>query len=1227
MDTKRYVTKPLLFLAAFILAAGKLFAAPANDNFANAQLVNVPSGGITVAGSNLDATRETDEPNNHGDGSSVWYRIDPVAAVSGIRVTSVGAGFPPEMAVYRGTIAAGLTALQLVDTGTQDDGGRNFAQVDFAIPAGSTDSFFLAVGSSFSSGAVLLTVTTFIPPTNDAFANAQLVAVPSGGVTVAGNSLGATREPNEPSDHGDKSIWYRIDPSAAGQGIRITCTESGFSPRIAVYRESFAAGLSALQSVDTGGFSSAPAVDFVIPSGSTDAYFLAVGSSFDSGAVNLNFTTFTPSTNDDFANAQLVSVPSGGVTVPGSNLGTTRETNEPDSHGDSKSVWYRIDASAVGKGIRITTAGSGYSPFLAVYRGSIAAGLPALQLVDGGRNVFDSAGEQVDFVIPAGSTETFFLAAGCSSLGVGGAFQLNFTTFTIPANDAFASAQLVTVPSGGFTIASSNLGATRQTGEPTGHGSKKGRDIFESSGSYEQVDFVVPTGSTETYFLAVGGSSFGNNSGALQLNFSTFTLPANDAFASAQLVTVPTGGVTIASSNLGATRQTGEPAGHGDARSIWYRITPPTAGNGIRVNSAGSAFTPNMAVYRGSIASGFSTLQTVEEGTNASDSTGSYRQVDFVIPAGSTETYFLAVGSTSFGSSGALQLNFSTFAIPANDAFTSAQLVGLSSAGVTVPASNLGATRQPGEPTGHGSGKSVWFRIISPAAGTRIRVEADGDSFFPNLAVYRGTLAGGFAGLQVVDQFSNPSEFVVPSTSGGDYLVAVGSDTFEAAGFFNFTARIVIPPVPPANDNLSNAQVLNVAPFGNTTVLGSNVGATTEASEDSSGSVWYRINSPLPGTRFFVDAAGSTEVKVYTGNPAAGFSALTLVPGPYDCGSGFDIPDGPPQDYFIRAAGFSQGTIQLDIEAVPNPALMITGVIDGALSGGLPKAVELYALRDIPDLGLYAIGVADNGGGTDGPEFQLSGTLKKGEFLHVSAESIGFTSFFGFPPDLVASALTFNGDDAIELFYNPDVAIAGDEIVIDSLGIPAEDGTGEAWEYTDSWAYRIEGSAPNLGTFSLSDWDFLGPGGLIGRATNTAAGGSSFPTARFVSRDLVFPAVSAQPFERFDGDDDPFDLDHKTITFVPVNAAETDPGKWAYRYTVSDAPVPWLDLPGLDPNARFEIGGFDHPVSFPFYGELRSLLTIENPASDIEPSQTRQVSHMREASVGKIKLPEFVQEV
>ena len=42
-----------------------------------------------------------------------------------------------------------------------------------------------------------------------------------------------------------------------------------------------------------------------------------------------------------------------------------------------------------------------------------------------------------------------------------------------------------------------------------------------------------------------------------------------------------------------------------------------------------------------------------------------------------------------------------------------------------------------------------------------------------------------------------------------------------------------------------------------------------------------------------------------------------------------------------------------------------------------------------------------------------------------------------------------NGDDAIELFEQG--------VLIETFGDIDVDGTGEAWEYMDSWAYKVDG--------------------------------------------------------------------------------------------------------------------------------------------------------------------------
>lgn len=86
----------------------------------------------------------------------------------------------------------------------------------------------------------------------------------------------------------------------------------------------------------------------------------------------------------------------------------------------------------------------------------------------------------------------------------------------------------------------------------------------------------------------------------------------------------------------------------------------------------------------------------------------------------------------------------------------------------------------------------------------------------------------------------------------------------------------------------------------------------------------------------------------------------------------------------------------------PTVQLIISGVIDGPLAGGLPKAMELYALEDIDDLSAYGVDSANNGGGSGGvPVFFLSGNVSAGDYVYVASEEAGFETYFGFPPDFV----------------------------------------------------------------------------------------------------------------------------------------------------------------------------------------------------------------------------------
>ncbi len=173
--------------------------------------------------------------------------------------------------------------------------------------------------------------------------------------------------------------------------------------------------------------------------------------------------------------------------------------------------------------------------------------------------------------------------------------------------------------------------------------------------------------------------------------------------------------------------------------------------------------------------------------------------------------------------------------------------------------------------------------------------------------------------------------------------------------------------------------------------------------------------------------------------------------------------------------------------------LIISGIIDGPLTGGTPKAIELTALVNIADLSIYGLANANNGGASNGaPLLTLSGSLLAGETIYVASEAPQFTAYFGFAPDFTSSVANINGDDAMELYKSG--------AVIDVFGVVGTDGTGQPWEHLDGWAYRNDGAVPNGGVFKIAEWTFSGVDSLDG-ATSNATAANPFPVGTFTPGD------------------------------------------------------------------------------------------------------------------------------
>jgi hypothetical protein len=125
--------------------------------------------------------------------------------------------------------------------------------------------------------------------------------------------------------------------------------------------------------------------------------------------------------------------------------------------------------------------------------------------------------------------------------------------------------------------------------------------------------------------------------------------PANDLFANAVPIASSTGSVT--GTNVGATREAGEPSHAGvGGRSVWYRWRAP-ATRSITFETVGSSFNTLLAAYRGSSVSALTRVAA-----NDDLAYGVYQsRIKFTAYAGTT--YQLAVDGYS-GASGSIKLTW-----------------------------------------------------------------------------------------------------------------------------------------------------------------------------------------------------------------------------------------------------------------------------------------------------------------------------------------------------------------------------------------------------------------------------------------------------------------------------------------------------------------------------------------------------------------------------------------
>ena len=141
----------------------------------------------------------------------------------------------------------------------------------------------------------------------------------------------------------------------------------------------------------------------------------------------------------------------------------------------------------------------------------------------------------------------------------------------------------------------------------------------------------------------------------------------------------------------------------------------------------------------------------------------------------------------------------------------------------------------------------------------------------------------------------------------------------------------------------------------------------------------------------------------------------------------------------------------------PESGLALQGIIDFKGSTGTNgKAIHLLATADVPDLSVYAFAISSNGNNDLSADYTLpSGSASAGDHILLARDAAYMDEYMAastiFSSVIEAgSSVSQNGDDPIALLLN--------DVVVEQFQDPSTDGTGTDWEYSDSWAYKVNGA-------------------------------------------------------------------------------------------------------------------------------------------------------------------------
>ena len=341
-----------------------------------------------------------------------------------------------------------------------------------------------------------------------------------------------------------------------------------------------------------------------------------------------------------------------------------------------------------------------------------------------------------------------------------------------------------------------------------------------------QVQFTAVAGTQ--YKIAVAG--VGGAGGDVVLNVTPGAPPANDNFVNRVPIPVPAaaGTSTIVGNNLNATKEAGEPD-HTSYnlydRTVWWRYTP-TATGPVIIDTAGSDFDTQMAVYTGSAVGALTKIASNDTGSGISPAS----RVQITATAG--VQYQIAITGWS-GTSGNVRVNVTNGTtpppnpppfVPANNNFAGRIAIAPPAVGgtQTVYGRNVNANKETGEPAHAGinhATTSVWWRY-TPSSSGQVTIDTVGSNFNTVLAVYTGASVTGLTQVAANDDasgISQRSRVQFAGVAGTQYQIAVAGYGGQSSNIaVNVTGGGGTPPPGPASIVSAVTPVARAAAVGTT---------------------------------------------------------------------------------------------------------------------------------------------------------------------------------------------------------------------------------------------------------------------------------------------------------------------------------------------------------------------------------------------------------------------------